>query len=415
MHPSRLRRRDRGRRLLRHLRACARTAPAAAAAPAASAAEAAPAGGPSEPASGPATAATHGPGGGAPDSGSGATRRGAPPRPAPPPGAPGRARRDDGSGRVRRDRAEPAADPAEAVMAEAMVSESSRYCAVCDAAVGRGRDNRPGRTEGFCPQCGTRFSFTPTLRSGDLVAGQYEVLGALAHGGLAGSTSPGTAGPRPLGGAEGAAQHGDAAAPRGRRRRAEASSPSSCTRASCGIYNVVTGADGATYIVMEYVGRRGSRRCATRRRADGRPEAGAGLRAGGPARAVPHARARACSTATSSRTTSCRPSTDVTLIDLGASPQWTTRAGTCGAPSATRHGRSPPTARGPRSPPTSTPSADARGAGRDVQLPPLDAPPAPARATPPRSPTSRCGACWPAPPTPTRPGGSSRSTRWPTR
>jgi len=69
-------------------------------------------------------------------------------------------------------------------MTEAVVPESSRYCAVCDAAVGRGRDDRPGRTEGFCPQCGTRFSFTPTLRTGDLVAGQYEILGALAHGGL---------------------------------------------------------------------------------------------------------------------------------------------------------------------------------------------------------------------------------------
>jgi serine/threonine-protein kinase PknG len=39
-------------------------------------------------------------------------------------------------------------------------------------------------TEGFCPNCGTRFSFTPKLTPGELVAGQYEVLGCLAHGGL---------------------------------------------------------------------------------------------------------------------------------------------------------------------------------------------------------------------------------------
>ncbi len=39
-------------------------------------------------------------------------------------------------------------------------------------------------TEGFCPNCGTRFSFSPKLAPGDLVAGQYEVLGCLAHGGL---------------------------------------------------------------------------------------------------------------------------------------------------------------------------------------------------------------------------------------
>jgi serine/threonine-protein kinase PknG len=39
-------------------------------------------------------------------------------------------------------------------------------------------------TEGFCPNCGTRFSFSPKLGPGELVAGQYEVLGCLAHGGL---------------------------------------------------------------------------------------------------------------------------------------------------------------------------------------------------------------------------------------
>jgi serine/threonine-protein kinase PknG len=39
-------------------------------------------------------------------------------------------------------------------------------------------------TEGFCRNCGTRFSFSPKLEPGDLVAGQYEVLGCLAFGGL---------------------------------------------------------------------------------------------------------------------------------------------------------------------------------------------------------------------------------------
>jgi serine/threonine-protein kinase PknG len=39
-------------------------------------------------------------------------------------------------------------------------------------------------TEGFCPNCRTRFSFSPKLVPGELVAGQYEVLGCLAHGGL---------------------------------------------------------------------------------------------------------------------------------------------------------------------------------------------------------------------------------------
>jgi len=50
--------------------------------------------------------------------------------------------------------------------------------------VGRARDGQPGRTEGFCPKCRNPFSFNPKLRAGDLVGGQYEVAGAIAHGGL---------------------------------------------------------------------------------------------------------------------------------------------------------------------------------------------------------------------------------------
>ena len=46
------------------------------------------------------------------------------------------------------------------------------------------REGAPGRGEGFCRKCGTAFSFTPKLAAGDLVAGQYEVVGCLAHGGL---------------------------------------------------------------------------------------------------------------------------------------------------------------------------------------------------------------------------------------
>jgi len=78
----------------------------------------------------------------------------------------------------------PTGDPAEATMAAAEVPEDKRYCSVCSQPVGRTRNQRPGRTEGFCPTCRTQFSFTPKLQGGDLVAGQYEVLGVLAHGGL---------------------------------------------------------------------------------------------------------------------------------------------------------------------------------------------------------------------------------------
>jgi serine/threonine-protein kinase PknG len=78
----------------------------------------------------------------------------------------------------------PYRDPASAVLADPQVPEAKRYCSSCDQPVGRGRDGRPGLPEGFCRNCGTRFSFSPKLGPGELVAGQYEVLGCLAHGGL---------------------------------------------------------------------------------------------------------------------------------------------------------------------------------------------------------------------------------------
>lgn len=79
---------------------------------------------------------------------------------------------------------QPAIDAAKAILTDPEVAEDKRVCPVCGAPVGRSADGRPGRTEGFCPQCGSRYSFTPKLRAGDLVGGQYEVAGALAHGGL---------------------------------------------------------------------------------------------------------------------------------------------------------------------------------------------------------------------------------------
>ncbi len=78
----------------------------------------------------------------------------------------------------------PAIDAATAVLTDPEVAESKRFCPACGAAVGRSVDGRPGRTEGFCPQCRSPYSFAPKLVRGDLVGGQYEVAGALAHGGL---------------------------------------------------------------------------------------------------------------------------------------------------------------------------------------------------------------------------------------
>ena len=79
---------------------------------------------------------------------------------------------------------QPAVDASKALMANPEVAEDKRVCPSCGAPVGRSVDGRPGRTEGFCPQCRSPFSFAPKLVVGELVAGQYEVAGALAHGGL---------------------------------------------------------------------------------------------------------------------------------------------------------------------------------------------------------------------------------------
>ncbi len=78
----------------------------------------------------------------------------------------------------------PYRDPASAILTNPQVPENRRFCGSCDQPVGRGHDGRVGLTEGFCRNCGTKFSFTPKLVAGDLVAGQYEVLGCLAFGGL---------------------------------------------------------------------------------------------------------------------------------------------------------------------------------------------------------------------------------------
>ena len=78
----------------------------------------------------------------------------------------------------------PARDPVTAILSDPSVPENRRFCGNCGQLVGQSRDGRPGLSDGFCRHCGARYSFTPKLEPGELVAGQYEVLGCLAHGGL---------------------------------------------------------------------------------------------------------------------------------------------------------------------------------------------------------------------------------------
>ncbi|MER8005495.1 tetratricopeptide repeat protein [Streptomyces sp. NPDC094149] len=80
----------------------------------------------------------------------------------------------------------PRPDPRAMVLENPEVPERKRFCSRsdCGAPVGRSREERPGRTEGFCTKCGHPYSFVPKLKAGDVVHGQYEVAGCLAHGGL---------------------------------------------------------------------------------------------------------------------------------------------------------------------------------------------------------------------------------------
>jgi serine/threonine-protein kinase PknG len=78
----------------------------------------------------------------------------------------------------------PYRDPKTAVLENPEVPEAKRFCSKCGKKVGRQKDGKPGRVEGFCPQCGHAYSFTPKLEPGEVLHDQYEVLGCLAHGGL---------------------------------------------------------------------------------------------------------------------------------------------------------------------------------------------------------------------------------------
>ena len=158
------------------------------------------------------------------------------------------------------------ADPSTAVMAKAEVPEEKRYCAKCGEPVGRARGDRPGRTAGFCPSCGEPFNFTPKLVKGDLVGGQYEVVGPLAHGGLGWiylAVDKNVSDRWVV--LKGLLNSGDedalAAAVAERRFLAEVEHPNIVK-----IYNFVEH-EGAGYIVMEYVGGRSLKNMLKDRRA----------------------------------------------------------------------------------------------------------------------------------------------------
>jgi serine/threonine-protein kinase PknG len=168
----------------------------------------------------------------------------------------------------------PAGDPAAAVLTNPLVAESKRFCGACDRPVGRSRDGRPGLVDGFCPNCGSRFSFAPKLERGEMVAGQYEVLGCLAHGGLGWIyLAMDHHLDRRWVVLKGLLNTGDASAQEAavveRRFLAEVVHPN-----IVGIYNFVQHADrrsgeSAGYIVMEYVGGKSLKQVLQERRQSG--------------------------------------------------------------------------------------------------------------------------------------------------
>ncbi len=54
----------------------------------------------------------------------------------------------------------------------------------CAGKVGGSHVGQESLLKGFCPQCGTPFSFSARLHPGELVAGQYEIVGPLAQSGF---------------------------------------------------------------------------------------------------------------------------------------------------------------------------------------------------------------------------------------
>ncbi|MGV9859692.1 serine/threonine-protein kinase PknG [Gordonia sp. NPDC003425] len=75
-------------------------------------------------------------------------------------------------------------EPEDAVLDSPVIAEGKRDCWWCGRPVGRSGGSGAGELTGVCPHCGARYSFVPGLARGTLVAGQYEIAGAIAHGGL---------------------------------------------------------------------------------------------------------------------------------------------------------------------------------------------------------------------------------------
>ena len=102
----------------------------------------------------------------------------------------------------------PYRDPSSAIMQDPQVVEARRFCARCGEPVGRGARRRArALRRGSAPSAARRSPSPPSSQAGDVVAGQYEVVG-LPRPRRPGLDLPGARPQRlrPLGGAQGPAQ-----------------------------------------------------------------------------------------------------------------------------------------------------------------------------------------------------------------
>jgi serine/threonine-protein kinase PknG len=71
---------------------------------------------------------------------------------------------------------QPTTEPLDLLMKDPTIPASKRVCQKCGAAT--------AYDKGFCTNCGVEYNFIPSLKAGDIVAGQYRIKGPIAYGGL---------------------------------------------------------------------------------------------------------------------------------------------------------------------------------------------------------------------------------------
>jgi serine/threonine-protein kinase PknG len=76
-------------------------------------------------------------------------------------------------------------DPSSRVISDPATERFSRRCRTpgCHELIGSSYAGQPALLKGFCQKCGAAYDFEPRLTPGDVVAGQYEIIGPIAHGG----------------------------------------------------------------------------------------------------------------------------------------------------------------------------------------------------------------------------------------